>query len=106
MKPKKKITEIPISDVRNRSVHYKPVKACTHCGSIWHSIYTCKAYHDVFQNDYELLPKFSKKSNSDKSSNSVLETCSSDKHVKDISATKNKFKNKRIQQVWILKNPN
>ena len=38
---KKKVKTIPKSDIRNRSMFYKPEKSCFHCGSKWHSIYTC-----------------------------------------------------------------
>ncbi|KAK1394762.1 hypothetical protein POM88_013818 [Heracleum sosnowskyi] len=54
-KSKIKITEIPRSDVRNRSVFYKPQNSCFHCGSKWHSIYTCEEYHDLYYNFYDLL---------------------------------------------------
>ncbi|KAK1360650.1 hypothetical protein POM88_045124 [Heracleum sosnowskyi] len=63
-KSKKKVTEIPKSDVRSRSVFYKPQKSCFHCGSRWHSIYTCEEYHSLYHNFYDPLPKFNKSANS------------------------------------------
>ena len=69
MKSKKKVTEIPKSDVRSRSVFYKPQKSCFHCGSKWHSIYTCEEYHNLHHNFYDPLPKLNKSANSGKSKN-------------------------------------
>ena len=54
----RKKTEIPISDIGGRSVRYKPANPCSHCGSKWHSIYVCTAYHSLYHNNYEPLPKF------------------------------------------------
>ncbi|KAL8147047.1 hypothetical protein AgCh_004678 [Apium graveolens] len=59
-KPKNKVTKIPESDNSGRSVFYKPQNPCSHCGSSWHSIYTCKDYHSLYHNNYDPLPKFNK----------------------------------------------
>ena len=62
-KSKKKIKTIPESDIRNRSIFYKPQNSCFHCGSKWHSIYTCNEYHSLYHNFYDPLPKFNKSFN-------------------------------------------
>ena len=130
---KKKITDIPISDVRNRSVNYRPQNPCSHCGSKWHSIYVCSDYHKVYYDNYEVLPKFNKSTFSDSHSNSShMHANVNKKNVKSTTdrANTDKVKNvrvtleevgskhktsavkvnknivKRIQQVWVLKNSN
>ena len=54
----RKKTEIPLSDKCGRSVNFKPDSPCSHCGSKWHTIYVCTAYHSLYQDNYEPLPKF------------------------------------------------
>jgi gag-polypeptide of LTR copia-type/Zinc knuckle len=120
-KSKKKAPVIPNSDVRNRSIGFKPENPCFHCGSKWHSIYVCEEYHSLYHNSYEPLPKFNKVSSSVKSVNvkhacniSDTDKANSDKSnsdrtafVKKTSAVKNvKLHANRTQQVWVLKNPN
>ena len=117
-KSKKKATVVPKSDIRNRSVFYKPQNPCFHCGSKWHSIYTCEEYHNLYYNYYEPLPKFNKSANSGKFLNvkqkNACNNTDSDKtdpecnvFVKKSSVVKNvKLHANRTQQVWVLKNPN
>ena len=57
---KKEKTAIPKSDVKGRSIFYKPQNPYFHCGSSWHSIYTCNSYHELYHNFYDPLPKFNK----------------------------------------------
>jgi hypothetical protein len=119
-KSKKKITEIPKSDVRNRSVFYKPQKSCFHCGSLWHSIYTCKEYHDLYYNFYDPLPKFESSTKSDRIENVIVKhafvNTDADKanpdgvkpvrtaNVRKSSAAKiNKLYEKGTQHVWVPK---
>ncbi|KAK1373223.1 hypothetical protein POM88_029416 [Heracleum sosnowskyi] len=119
-KSKKKIAEIPKSDVRNRSVFYKPQNSCFHCGSLWHSIYTCKEYHDLYYNFYDPLPKFESSTKSDRTENVIVKhafvNTDIDKanpdgvnpvrtaKVKKSSAVKfNKMHEQGIQQVWVPK---
>ncbi|KAK1365748.1 hypothetical protein POM88_041309 [Heracleum sosnowskyi] len=64
-KNKKRRVDIPISDVRNRKVSYKPQNPCSHCGSSWHSVYTCNSYHNLYHDNYVPLPKFNKGANFD-----------------------------------------
>ncbi|KAK1384246.1 hypothetical protein POM88_021981 [Heracleum sosnowskyi] len=53
----KDINSLPsTSGVKNDYVRVKPQTLCTHCGSTWHSIYTCKSYHAIYHNYYELKP--------------------------------------------------
>ena len=59
----RKKTEIPLSDKSGRSFRFKPENPCSHCGSKWHSIYICTAYHSLYHNNYEPLPKFYKGTN-------------------------------------------
>ncbi|KAK1399122.1 hypothetical protein POM88_008985 [Heracleum sosnowskyi] len=42
--------------VKNDYVRVRPQTLCTHCGSTWNSIYTCKSYHAIYHNYYELKP--------------------------------------------------
>ena len=131
-KPIRKKTEIPPSDKSGRSVNFKPDSPCSHCGSKWHTIYVCTAYHSLYQDNYEPLPKFYKGTNYDKKKTSqvykqVNPTAKSttdgtnpdsvktdgispdeaDLKSKTSAANKINIKHvKRVQQVWILKNPN
>ncbi|KAK1352395.1 hypothetical protein POM88_053334 [Heracleum sosnowskyi] len=53
----KNINSLPsTSGVKNDYVRVRPQTLCTHCGSTWHSIYTCKSYHAIYHNYYELKP--------------------------------------------------
>lgn len=119
-KSKNKKTEIPGSSNRNSSVRYRPQNPCLHCGSRWHSIYTCIDYHSLYENFYDPLPKFNKSKHNDKKNTSpdkhipVKKTNSessdrvkSDKTNQNNSAANlNKKLSRRTQQVWVLKNSN
>ena len=129
----RKKTEIPLSDISGRSVRYKPENPCSHCGSKWHSIYVCTAYHSLYHNNYDPLPKFYKGTNYEKKKvtsqiyKQVNQTAKLNSDginpdsvntdgtnpdgvnlkSKTSAASKINIKNvKRVQQVWILKNPN
>ena len=128
----RKKTEIPLSDKSGRSVRFKPDNPCSHCGSKWHSIYVCTTYHSLYQDNYEPLPKFYKgtnyvkkkssqvyrqvnpsaKSNSDGINPDSVKTDGTNPDEVDLksktsAASKINIKHvKRVQQVWILKNPN
>ena len=129
----RKKTEIPLSDKSSRSVRFKPENPCSHCGSKWHSIYVCTAYHSLYHNNYEPLPKFYKgtnyvkkkissqvyrqvnpsaKSNSDGINPDSVKTDGTNPDEVDLksktsAASKINIKHvKRVQQVWILKNSN
>ncbi|KAK1372291.1 hypothetical protein POM88_028484 [Heracleum sosnowskyi] len=53
----KDINSLPSkSGVKDDHVRVRPQTLCTHCGSTWHSIYTCKSYHAIYHNYYELKP--------------------------------------------------
>ena len=110
-------------DIRSRLVNYKPQNPCSHCGSKWHSIFMCNKYHNLYYNNYEPLPKFYRKTNSDKADNVSHDYASvkfnSDKanfdsdvtngiycKKKSSAANVNKMSRKRIQQIWILKQYN
>ncbi|KAL8134682.1 hypothetical protein AgCh_009637 [Apium graveolens] len=74
----KKINSLPSkSGVKSQSVRYKPQNPCFHCGSLWHSIYTCKEYHSLYYDYYQIKPSLKKVSivpssvNSDSKSDSV-----------------------------------
>ena len=47
----------------------KPQNPYSHCGSKWHSIFMCNEYHNLYYDNYEPLPKFYPKANSDKDNN-------------------------------------
>ena len=103
----KDINSLPLkSGIRNDYVRTRPQTLCTHCGSIWHSIYTCKNYHSLYYNYYDLKPNLkwvrvgSASVNSDKKNVSL-------NSVKDSAAKANKLnKAKGSKQVWILKTSN
>ena len=44
----------------HKPVRYKPQSPCFYCGSVWHSIYTCKEYHNLYYDYYELKPSLNK----------------------------------------------
>ncbi|KAL8123054.1 hypothetical protein AgCh_011145 [Apium graveolens] len=74
----KNINSLPSkSGVKSQSVRYKPQNPCFHCGSLWHSIYTCKEYHSLYYDYYQIKPSLKKVSivpssvNSDSKSDSV-----------------------------------
>ena len=128
----RKKTEIPSSDKGGRSVNFKPDSPCSHCGSKWHTIYVCTAYHSLYQDNYEPLPKFYKGTNYDKKKISQVykqvnpiaksttdgtnpDSVKTDEIIPDAADLKSKTSAankinikhvKRVQQVWILKNPN
>ncbi|KAL8103342.1 hypothetical protein AgCh_027783 [Apium graveolens] len=57
----KNINSLPSkSGVKSQSVRYKSQNPCFHCGSLWHSIYTCKEYHSLYYNYYQLKPSLKK----------------------------------------------
>ena len=83
----------------------------------------CNEYHSLYHNDYEPLPKFYRKIDSNKTGNFSLkitsinsnsETTKSDNQVingfywknKTSDVHVNKLLRKRIQQVWIRKHSN
>ncbi|KAK1394581.1 hypothetical protein POM88_013637 [Heracleum sosnowskyi] len=117
-KSKKKVTEIPRSDIRIRSIFYKPQKSCFQCGSKWHSIYTCEEYHDLYYKFYDPLPKFNKSANFGKLKNVNMKhafyNTDTDKAIldghnpvrtakvkKSSTVKSNKMHGKRTQQVWV-----
>ncbi|KAL8126686.1 hypothetical protein AgCh_013813 [Apium graveolens] len=57
----KNINPLPSkSGVKSQSVRYKPQNPCFHCGSLWHSIYTCKEYHSLYYDYYQIKPSLKK----------------------------------------------
>ncbi|KAK1383847.1 hypothetical protein POM88_021582 [Heracleum sosnowskyi] len=71
--------------VKNDYVRVRPQTLCTHCGSTWHSIYTCKSYHAIYHNYYELKPNLKwvrANSASVKSDNVSLNSVDSDSAAK------------------------
>ncbi|KAK1355750.1 hypothetical protein POM88_049006 [Heracleum sosnowskyi] len=99
----KDINSLPsTSRVKNDYVRVKPQTLCTHCGSTWHSIYTCKSYHAIYHNYYEPKPNLKwvrANSTSVKSDNVSLNSVDSDSAAK----ANNVKKAKGSKQVWILK---
>ncbi|KAK1373841.1 hypothetical protein POM88_030034 [Heracleum sosnowskyi] len=102
-KKDKNINSLPsTSGVKNDYVRIRPQTLCTHCGSTWHSIYTCKSYHAIYHNYYELKPNLKwvrANSASIKSDNVSLNSVDSDTAAK----ANNVKKAKGSKQVWILK---
>ena len=109
----KDINSLPTkSGVRKSSIRYKPQDPCFHCGSLWHSIYTCKEYHSLYYDYYQLKPslkvnKNSASTNSVSSTNSVPKSVSSNSDNNNSAAKANKLnKAKGSKQVWVLKTNN
>ncbi|KAK1396498.1 hypothetical protein POM88_006361 [Heracleum sosnowskyi] len=102
----KDINSLPSkSGVKNDYVRVRPQTLCTHCGSTWHSIYTCKSYHAIYHNYYELKPNLKwvrANSASVKSDNVSLNSVDSDSAAK----ANNVKKAKGSKLVWILKTNN
>ncbi|KAK1365855.1 hypothetical protein POM88_041416 [Heracleum sosnowskyi] len=99
----KHINSLPsTSEVKNDYVRVKPQTLCKHCGSTWHSIYTCKSYHAIYHNYYELKPNLKwvrANSASVKSDNVSLNSEKVDSAAKANTVKKGKGS----KQVWILK---
>ncbi|KAK1403934.1 hypothetical protein POM88_003539 [Heracleum sosnowskyi] len=99
----KNINSLPsTSGVKNDYVWVRPQTLCTHCGSTWHSIYTCKSYHAIYHNYYELKPNLKwvrANSASVKSDNVSLNSVDSNSAAK----TNTVKKDKGSKQVWVLK---
>ncbi|KAK1351389.1 hypothetical protein POM88_054394 [Heracleum sosnowskyi] len=99
----KHINSLPsTSEVKNDYVRVKPQTLCKHCGSTWHSIYTCKSYHAIYHNYYELKPNLKwvrANSASVKSDNVSLNSDNADSAAKANTVKKDKGS----KQVWILK---
>ncbi|KAK1401340.1 hypothetical protein POM88_000945 [Heracleum sosnowskyi] len=99
----KNINSLPsTSGVKNDYVRVRPQTLCTHCGSTWHSIYTCKSYHAIYHNYYELKPNLKwvrANSASVKSDNVSLNSVDSNSAAK----TNTVKKDKGSKQVWVLK---
>jgi hypothetical protein len=102
-KKNKDINSLPSkSGVKNDYVRVRPQTLCTHCGSTWHSIYTCKSYHAIYHNYYELKPNLKwvrTNSASVKSDTVSLNSVDSNSAAK----ANNVKKAKGSKQVWILK---
>jgi hypothetical protein len=97
----KNINSLPSkSGVKKEYVRTRPQTLCKHCGSTWHSIYTCRKYHAVYHNDYDLKPNLKwVRVNSANSDNVSLNS-----DEKNSAAKADKFKKaKGSKQVWILK---
>ncbi|KAL8125375.1 hypothetical protein AgCh_012893 [Apium graveolens] len=109
----KNINSLPSkSGVKSQYVRYKPQNPCFHCGSLWHSIYTCKEYHSLYYDYYQIKPSLKKVSivPSSVSSDSKSDSVNSDKKNININsdakcvANVNKLnKAKGSKQVWVLK---
>ncbi|KAL8103713.1 hypothetical protein AgCh_028060 [Apium graveolens] len=57
----KNINSLPSkSGVKSQSVRYKPQNPYFYCGSLWHSIYTCKEYHSLYYDYYQIKPSLKK----------------------------------------------
>ena len=98
----KNINSLPsTSGVKKDNVRVIPQTLCTHCGSTWHSIYTCKNYHTIYHNYYEPKPNLKWVRTNSASIKSDDVSLNSDHN----SAAKTNIvkKAKGSKQVWILK---
>ncbi|KAL8103854.1 hypothetical protein AgCh_028153 [Apium graveolens] len=108
----KDITSLPPrSGVKSQSVRFKPQNPYFHCGSLWNSIYTCKEYHSLYYDYYQIKPFLKKVSiiPSSVKSDAKFDINSDKQHVSINSETKsaanaNKLKKaKGSKQVRVLK---
>lgn len=95
----------PKSEVKNDYVRTKPQTLCTHCGSTWHSIYTCKSYHAIYHNYYEPKPNLKWVRANSASIKSDTVSLNSD-NINSAAKANNVKKGKGSKQVWILKTNN
>ena len=104
----------PKSGVKNKSVRFKPQNPCFHCGSVWHSIYTCKEYHSLYYDYYEIKPSLKKVNVVPTSVKSDIKSeiksdISTDKNVSLNSDIKSAAKANKLKKaigskkVWVLK---
>jgi ribosomal protein S27AE len=99
----KNINSLPSkSEVKNDYVKTRPQTLCKHCGSTWHSIYTCRDYHAIYHNYYELKPNLKWVRVNSANVNSDKVSLNSDDKNSAAKADKVK-KAKGSKQVWILK---
>ncbi|KAL8115181.1 hypothetical protein AgCh_021856 [Apium graveolens] len=109
----KNINSLPSkSGVKSQSVRYKPQNPCFHCGSLWHSIYTCKEYHSLYYDYYQIKPSLKKVSivpssvNSDSKSdsvNSVKKNVNINSDAKSAANVNKLNKAKGSKQVWEIR---
>ncbi|KAL8097342.1 hypothetical protein AgCh_030472 [Apium graveolens] len=101
----------PKSGVKSQSVRFKPKNPCFHCGSLWHFIYTCKEYHSLYYDYYQIKPSLKKVTliPSSVKSDAKSDISSDKQHVSinsDIKSAANANKLKKAKgskQVWVLK---
>lgn len=98
----KNINSLPSKTKVKHDVRTRPQTLCTHCGSTWHSIYTCKSYHAIYHNYYELKPnlKWVKVNSATSNSDSVSSNSDVDNSAAKANIVK---KTKGLKQVWVLK---
>ncbi|KAL8147667.1 hypothetical protein AgCh_005113 [Apium graveolens] len=101
----KNINSLPSkSGVKSQSVRYKPQNLCFHCGSLWYSIYTCKEYHSLYYDYYQIKPSLKKVSivpssvNSDSKSDNV----NSDKKNVNINSDAKSAANGNRKNILVL----
>ncbi|KAL8155955.1 hypothetical protein AgCh_001127 [Apium graveolens] len=109
----KNINSLPSkSGVKSQSVRYKPQDPYFYYGSLWHSIYTCKEYHSLYYDYYQIKPSLKKVSivPSSVSADSKSDSVNSNKKNVNINsdaksaANVNKLdKAKGSKQIWVLK---
>ena len=96
----------PKSGVKKQSARYMPQNPCFHCGSLWHSIYTCKEYHSLYYDYYEIKPSLKKVNfvpSGVKSDISTDKSVSINSDLKSAAKANKLNKAKGSKQVWILK---
>ena len=103
----KNINSLPSkSGVKSQSIRYKPQNPCFHCGSLWHSIYTCKEYHSLYYDYYQIKPSLKKVSVVPSSISSDKKTVNIKSDVKSAANVNKPKKAKGSKQVWVLKTNN
>lgn len=109
----KNINSLPSkSGAKSQSIRFKPQNPYFHCGSIWHSIYTCKEYHSLYYDYYHIKPslkkvtfipscvKYDAKSDNVNTDKKIVSINSDVKSAANVNKLK---KAKRSKQVWVLK---
>lgn len=102
----KNINSLPSKTaVKSDYVRTRPQTLCKHCGSTWHSIYTCRDYHAIYYNYYEPKPNLKWVKVNSANVNSEKVSLNSD-NVNSAAKANRIKKAKGSKQVWILKTNN
>jgi hypothetical protein len=90
---------------KTQKIQYQPQNACYHCGSLLHSIYMCKDYHELYYDYYSLKSETPSHKQYVKSESKIDSETGSIK-VKSSRPVVSKVSKKGSNQCWIPKTSN